>query len=278
MQNKSSKPLVSVIMPTYNSAHYIRQAVESILSQTLSNFEFIIINDASRDKTPSIIRSYMKKDKRIHLVNNKSNLKIAESLNKGIALANAELVARMDDDDISLPQRLQKQFSFFQKNKKVGIVGTNILIIDEDEKIISKREYPTKSKDLKKIMLRYSPFAHPTVMFRKKVFVEVGGYDPKMVPCEDIDFWFKIGSKYDFGCLNEQLLKYRMINTPKSVYGIRNTELLGFKIKMQAIIKYGYRPSFYDILYNLLQFLTLWFFPAHIRIKLYNTLRSRNLI
>lgn len=278
MKNKSNNPLVSVIMPTYNSENYIGQAIESILCQTLHDFEFIIVNDASIDKTHSVIQKYMRKDKRIRLVNNDRNLQIAQSLNKGISLAKADFIARMDDDDISLPQRLEKQYIFLQKNKNVAIVGTNILIIDENEKIISKRGYPAKSNDLKKIMFRYSPFAHPTVMFRKKIFQELGGYDPKMVPCEDIDFWFIIGLKYNFGCINEQLLKYRILSAPKSRYDVRETELLGFKIKIKAILKYGYKPSFYDLIFNLLQFLTLWFFPTHIRIKLYNAFRSRNLI
>lgn len=278
MKNKSNNPLVSVIMPTYNSEHYIEKAIDSILSQTLGDFEFIIVNDASTDKTHSAIQKYIRKDKRIQLVNNDHNLQIAQSLNKGISLAKSDFIARMDDDDISFPQRLEKQYNFLQKNKNVAIVGTDILIIDENEKIISKRGYPAKSKDLKKIMFRYSPFAHPTVMFRKKIFHQLGGYDPKMVPCEDIDFWFRIGRKYNFGCVQEQLLKYRIVSAPKSKYNVRETELLGFKIKIKAILKYGYKPSFYDLMLNLLQFLTLWFFPAHVRIKLYNAFRSRNLI
>lgn len=272
------KPLVSVVMSVFNKDRYLHKAIESILGQTFRDFEFIIVNDASSDKTLPIIRSYMRKDKRIRLINNDHNLKIAHSLNIGISNALADLIARMDADDIALPQRLENQYLFLKKHPAVAIVGTNILIIDENEKEIWKRGYPTRSRDIKKIMFRYSPFAHPTVMFRKKIFQEFGGYDPRMIPCEDIDFWFKIGAKYNFGNIPKTLLKYTLSSASGSHYNLRDTELLGFKIKINAIRKLSFRPSIYDIFYNLLQFLTLWFMPTDTRIKLYNALRSRGLI
>ena len=271
-------PLVSVVMSVYNAEAYVNRAIESILSQTLTNFELIIINDASSDKTLALVRSYMRKDKRIRLINNYRNLKVAHSLNKGVSLAKTDLIARMDSDDIALPKRLETQFEFMQSHPDVVIVGTYIRIIDENQKVVSKRTYPSKSDDLKRIMLRYSPFAHPTVMFRKKVFEEFGGYNPKMVPCEDIDFWFKAGVKYDFANIPKALLKYTLSTSSGSHYNLRYTELLGFKIKINAIKNLGYRPNIYDIGYNLLQFLTLWIMPTNTRIKLYNALRSHGLI
>ena len=126
-------------------------------------------------------------------------------------------------------------------------------------------------------MFRYSPFAHPTVMFRKKILEEFGGYDPNMIPCEDIALWFKIGVKYDFGNIPRTLLRYSVSKKSGSHYNLRYTELLGFKIKLNAIKDLGYRPSLYDIVYNLLQFLSLWIVPTNARIKLYNALRSRRL-
>lgn len=276
---KKDKPLVSVVMPVFNAERFAHKAIESILNQTLQDFEFIIINDASQDKTPAIIRSYIKKDKRIRLINNDHNLKIAHSLNIGISAAKADLIARMDADDVSHhPRRLETQYLFLKKHPKVAIIGTNISVVDKDGKEIWKREYRTGSKDLKKIMFLYSPFAHPTVMFRKKVFEEFGGYNPQMVPCEDIDFWFRIGTKYDFGNIPRIFLKYTLSTNHASHYNLRDIELLGFKIKINAIKKYGYRPSLYDILYNILEFLSLWIVPTSIRIKLYNVLRSRGLI
>lgn len=271
------KPKVSVVMPVYNAEKSVRKSIKSILKQTLQNFEFIIINDASKDKTLEIIRRYKSKDKRIRLISNSHNLKIANSLNLGISIAKADLVARMDGDDISHPKRLELQYLYLKDNPEVAIVGSNISITDNGKEVW-KRTYPTSSRDLKKVMFRYSPFAHPTVMIRKKIFEEVGGYNPEIVPCEDIDLWFKIGAKYDFGNVPKTLLKYNLSDVSGSHYNLRKTELLGFKIKINAIENLGFRPSVYDIFYNILEFLSLWVMPTNLRIKFYNFLRSNGLI
>lgn len=272
------KPLITVLMPAYNMEHYIGQAIESILNQTFQDFELLIINDASTDRTHNIIKTYFKKDTRIRLIKNKKNIKISNTLNKGIKMARAEIIARMDPDDISFPERLAIQFNFLRNHPKVAIVGANIQIINANGKPISKREYPTSSANLKKIMFRYSPFAHPVIMFRKKAFEEFGGYSESMVPCEDIDLWFKIGSKYEFATIRKSLLAYRMLLTSSSHSNLKAVEMLGFKIKLHAIRKYGYKPTIYDIIYNLLEFISLWFTPDNIRIWAYNLLRSKKII
>lgn len=272
------KPLVSVVMPAYNAEHYIARAIESILNQTFKNFELLIIDDASTDKTKEIIKRFRKKDHRIVLVENKQNLQISKTLNLGIGLAKADVVARMDADDLSLPDRLKLQYEYLEKHPKIAIVGANIIVVDEKGNQLSTREYPESSKDLKKVMFRYSPFAHPVVMFRKKAFEKFGGYDSKMVPCEDIDLWFKLGSKYEFGTVPEYVMKYTILKNSNSNKKLKDLELLGFEIKLRAIKEYGYKPGVFDILYNSAQFVTLWFMPSSARIWLYNFLRSRKII
>ncbi len=272
------KPLVSVVMSVFNADMYVKRAIESILTQTLKNFEFIIINDASKDKSLGIIRSYMRKDKRIRLISNKNDLKLAHSLNIGVAHAKADLIARMDPDDISLPERLETQYLYLKNHPEVAIVGTNISIMNSSGKEISKREYPTQSEDIKSTMLRYAPFAHPTVMYRKNVFLELGGYNQKIKLCEDVDFWFRIGTKYKFGNIPKKLLKYTLSNTSHTQRNLRQTELFGFKLKIDAVRNLGYKPTLYDIIYNILQFLTLWIMSPRLRVKVYNAIRSRGLI
>lgn len=273
-----TKPLVSVVMPAYNCEKFIAAAIESILSQTLKDFEFIIVDDCSTDKTGIIVRSYLKKDKRIKLIRNRKNLQIAKTLNKAVAMARADIIVRMDSDDYSYPQRLEMQYKFLKSHPKVAVVGANMDIMNSKGKIISKREYPSKSEDLKKISFRYSPFAHPSVVFRKKIFDEFGGYDYKMVPCEDIDLWFKIGSKYELANIPKTLLKYRMVISSNSHKDLKSLELLGFKIKLKAITKHGYKITPGDIVFNTLQFISLWFMSPMQRIYLYDFLRSRGLI
>lgn len=275
---KIIKPLVSVVMPVYNAESVIRRPVQSILSQTFKNFELIIINDASTDKTSQIIAEFRKRDKRIRIINNKTNMQMAQSLNFGISKARSEMIARMDQDDISFPDRLRVQYNFLLKHPRVAIVGNDIATADKDGNITGRRTYPTKSKQLKSVLFRYSPFAHPTVMFRKDAYEKVGGYDPAKYPCEDIDFWFRLGMKYEFASIPKQLLNYRVTHSSSSHGNIIHTELMGFKTKIDAIIKYGYKPSIYDIIYNILEFITMWLMPPITRIKLYNFLRERNLI
>lgn len=272
------KPLITVLMPAYNMEHYIAQAIESILNQTFKNFEFIIIDDASLDKTPSIIKFYMKKDKRIRLITNRKNSKIAWTLNKGIKEAKGEIIARMDPDDISSSDRLLTQFNFLKKHPKVAILGSNIIIINAAGKVISKREYPTTSAKMKDLMFRYSPFAHPVIMFRKNIFEEFGCYDVNMTQAEDLDLWFKIGSKYEFATIPKTLLQYRILPSSGFHNNLKSVEISSFKIKLNAIFKYGYKVSAYDIFYNLIEFILLWFIPDKTRIWSYNYLRSKKLI
>lgn len=272
------KPLVSVILPVYNAKQYLAEAIESVLSQTLKDFELILINDASTDNTLAITNSFKKRDRRIRVINNKKNLQMAESLNLGIREAKADLIARMDQDDISLPERLEIQYKFLQSYPDVAIVGNDISIIDEKGKIIGKRTYPTTSSSLKYIMFRYSPFAHPTVMFRKLAYQKVKGYDPKTYPCDDIDFWFRLGKQYKFASIPRILFKYRLTIRSSSHNNVLKTEIMGFKIKIRAIKTYGYKPTLFDIIYNIMQFITAWFMPTRQRILLYNFLRSRKII
>jgi len=275
---KKNSTKVSVVMPVYNCDKYVGAAIESILHQTFQDFEFIIVDDASTDKTYSILKKYAKIDPRIRLFRNRKNLQIANTLNKAVSLAKSDIIVRMDADDFSYPKRIEYQYKFLIKHPKIVVVGTNMDIMDDSESVVSKREYATESKALKRIAFRYSPFAHPSVAFRKHIFEEFGGYDPKMVPCEDIDLWFKIGSKYEFANIPKTLIKYRLIISSNSHKKLKELELLGFKIKIRAIREYGYKISPRDAVFNLVQFISLWFMPAKTRIYLYDFLRSRRII
>jgi len=140
-------PQVSVIMPAYNAEKYIGEAIESILNQTYKDFELIIVNDASTDSTGSIIKTYAEKDERIVVLENEQNLNIAGSLNRAISAAKGEFLARMDADDIALPERLEIQSKAMQENPKVAVVGNDINLIDENGSVIGYRHYPTNRTD-----------------------------------------------------------------------------------------------------------------------------------
>jgi glycosyltransferase involved in cell wall biosynthesis len=146
-------PRISVVMSVYNGEKYLRQAIESILQQTYTDFEFIIIDDGSTDSSREIIQSY--DDKRIRLVINEQNIGLTKSLNKGIRLAKGEFIARMDADDISLPQRFEKQVAYLDSHPEVGVLGTYANIIDHRGKIINNIIFPTEHETILWTMLLF---------------------------------------------------------------------------------------------------------------------------
>lgn len=273
-----SKPKISVVISVYNGEKYIKEAVESILNQTFSDFELIIVNDASTDKTPQIIESYAKKDLRIKVIHNENNLRIAKSLNKAVSCAQADVIARMDGDDISLPERFEKQYALLQSDKKMGVVGCNMITIDKDGNEQGRRRYSTDSEFLKQSIFRYSPFPHPATMIKKKFFLKIGGYNHYLVPTEDIDLWIRLGKICDFSNVDEYLFKYRVLESSASHARLIRLELKTIFVRMYAVVYHGYTPTFMDILYNIGEFITMFLMPSKIRYKLFNFLRSHSLI
>jgi glycosyltransferase involved in cell wall biosynthesis len=164
----AGNPKVTVLMSVYNAGEHLRDAVRSILDQSHADFEFLIVDDASADRSVEIIESFL--DPRIRIIRNEKNLGLAVSLNKGLDAATGEYVARMDCDDISAKDRLQAQVDLLERNPRVGACGTWIRHIGE-KRII---RYYTDPDILKCILLFDPPMAHPTVMFRRDLFLRNG--------------------------------------------------------------------------------------------------------
>lgn len=196
--------LLTVLMPVYNAEKFLREAINSILGQTLHDFEFLIIDDASTDNSVAIIESY--NDARIKFVKNRENMGISRTLNKGIDLANTELVARMDADDISHPQRLQKQYEFMQNNPGCALLSCWVKVISEDKQQVRSEQF--KSEYYYYNMIFDCWMYHPTVMYRKAAVKDVGGY--KSTYAEDFDLFWHLSRKYKIDNIEEPLLDYRI--------------------------------------------------------------------
>ena len=166
MQPISKTPAISVLMSVFNSDKYLHEAIDSILKQTFTDFEFIIINDASTDSSVNIIKSY--NDIRIVLIENETNIGLTNSLNKGIKRATGKYIARMDADDIALPFRFAEQFSFMELHAEIGICGTWVETFNEKGKIVVW-DYPETHEKIICRQFFNVGFAHPTVMFRVMV-------------------------------------------------------------------------------------------------------------
>jgi len=198
-------PRVSVVMSVYNGEKYLREAIDSILAQTFTDFEFIIIDDGSTDRSPQIIDEYA--DGRIRFIRNDRNIGLTLSLNKGLKTAHGEYIARMDCDDVSLPERLAKQIAFMDANREVGACGTWALDIDHAGKVIGKRE-TLVGEQLDNFYWRTS-LIHSSSMFR---FNPSGGpwYDPTAPVSQDYDLWLRIRTERKLSNLAEHLLLYRV--------------------------------------------------------------------
>lgn len=201
-------PKVSVLMSVYTGAKYLREAIDSILNQTFKNFEFLIIDDGSTDNSADIIRSYT--DPRIRLIHNEENIGLSCSLNKGLKLAEGQYIARMDADDISLPNRLERQTEFLQSHPEHVAVGCWILWVDSDGDPV-RQEYQVPSHEqIERIFLRgRGGLPHAAAMFRTEFALSIGGYRPEYEYAEDIDFFLRLIEHGRFSNLQEVLYKVR---------------------------------------------------------------------
>jgi glycosyltransferase involved in cell wall biosynthesis len=202
-------PALSVVMSVYNGERFLAEAVESILRQTFSDFEFIIIDDGSTDQTPAILADYARRDARLRVLP-QSNRGRAESLNRGIHVAAAPLIARMDADDIALPLRFEKQMDFIASHPRVGLLGAGIDLVTTDGRRIDSFSPPAEDRDLRVAMLRNNPFRHPTMVMRKEVVVSVGGYRKALLDCDDFDLWLRMAEHTEIANLPYTLLLYRL--------------------------------------------------------------------
>lgn len=198
-------PLVSVILPVYNGAAFLRESIDSILSQTYRNLELVIIDDASVDRSLDVISSYS--DKRIRIIRHDANAGLIATLNEGLQLAKGHYIARMDADDISHPDRLKLQVEFMEAQPGVALLGTQISIIG---KSLPKRENISGKGLVKAALLFSCIIPHPTVMLRSELVRKYNWrYDTSHFHCEDFGLWNTIAQSYDVDMLPEILLKYR---------------------------------------------------------------------
>lgn len=197
---------VSVLMPVYNGEMFLGEAIESILKQTLANFEFIIVCDPSTDNSLSVIQSY--KDPRIILLTNEKKIGLAASLNRGLKTARGKYVVRMDADDMSMPERLARQTVFMEKHRDVGVCGSWLKIMDYDRDWI--RKLPVDQEELKIHLLFGCPIAHPTVIMRREMLVQYNlNYNPAFLYSEDYDLWSRCARHFPITNQGEVLYLYR---------------------------------------------------------------------
>lgn len=215
-------PLISVVMSVYNGEKYLAEAIDSILHQTYADFEFIIVDDGSVDSTEEILQAYKKRDHRITNLNNERNIGLADSLNLGISKAQGKYIARMDADDISMPDRFEKQIQFLEENPGIRVLGTNVYRIDENGRILREVAYPTLARDMRWNMIwgNNAVVCHPSVMMAAEWVRNIGLYKDQPTS-QDLELWSRVFTEEPLPIWNMQLplLKYRVHPESTSIGG-----------------------------------------------------------
>lgn len=204
-----AQPLVSVVLTTRNRAHLLDKSIRSVFSQTLADFEFIIIDDASSDLTAEVIDGWRSKDNRIKTFRNPVNFGIAKSMNRGLKLAQGKYLAVIDDDDPwATREKLARQVDFLEKNPDHAAVGGGMIVVNRDGKELFRYLQPRKDQDIRHTILFSNPMANATTMFRKSTAEKVGFYNEAIHSGADRDFWLKIGKVGKMYNLPEYLAYY----------------------------------------------------------------------
>ena len=202
--NLTANPLISVVMPVHNALPFLDESIGSILEQTLSDFEFVILDDASTDGSVELLREWSLRDKRIHLYESKKRLGLSGSSNAVVSKARAPTVARMDADDIAHPDRLRRQWNIIEGRPDVAVIGTLCNGIDAGGRVVRPRDRWRLLRRSARI-----PFPHGSVMFRREVFDQVGGYDENAALGEDQDLFLRMASRGRVVTLPDVLYSYR---------------------------------------------------------------------
>lgn len=202
---------VSIIICTFNRANYIAQSLDSILKQTFTSYEVIVIDDGSSDNTEEIARGYAARDERIKYFKSEQNLGIAPSRNKGVTLARGEYIAMLDSDDYWVgADKLARQIEVLENDRKIVLIGTSIICVDENGGELKRDIFASEDKIIRARILAKNQFMQSSVVFRRDVFKETSGYQENLKVCEDFDLWLAMGSKGKFANLVEPLVAYRL--------------------------------------------------------------------
>jgi glycosyltransferase involved in cell wall biosynthesis len=231
-------PAVTVLLPVYNDEHRVRSAIDSILGQTFTDFELLVIDDGSTDGTPAVLQGLV--DPRLRVLRNRVNLGLANSLNIGLAEAKASYVARMDSDDICLPSRLAAQVAYLDAHPDVAVCGSWVETFGVGHR--SVWEYPTAPADVQAGLIFRPTIAHPSSMLRKASFAAAGlEYDPYFQHAEDYDFWARASERLVLANIPQVLLRYRLAPPAFDKSGVK--EEYADRTRMRMLARLGIEAS-----------------------------------
>jgi len=267
-------PRVSVILPAYNAERTLAEAIESLLTQSFTDFELIIVDDGSTDETSAVIGRCAATDARIVCLVNPTNQGISRSRNRALAAAKGEFVACLDSDDVADSNRLVCQVEFMEAHPECVLVGSDLAIIDEQSVVVGHRSYPHADAALRRAMPRRNPFAQPACLFRTQVARDLGGYREDLPVCEDYDLFFRLAEKGGVANIPLLLTCYRISGMQTKTTRLHETIYYTLLVQRQAFAR-GWIPSVGDSFYRFFLHLLLWL-PAPLVLRVFSRLTYRS--
>ncbi len=248
MENRK-EVIVSVVLPTYNNEGYVQDAIESVLYQTFQDFEFVIVDDGSEDRTVEIIEGY--KDPRIRLFRMDRNRGFSVAFNRGITESRGRYIAMLAADDIFLPDKLEKQVAILESRNDLAAVFSHVQVVNDDKSDFTDTtsffhkifDQPNRSRHewLKYFFTYGNCLCHPSSLIRRSVYKEVGLHDPRLTALPDLDVWIKICSKYDIHVIPEKLVKFRIRKGQANLTGDRPETRTRASFELYEVLKHFMR-------------------------------------
>ena len=206
-------------MAVHDGERFLAEAIESVLGQSVSELELLVIDDGSNDVTPEILDGFAARDRRV-VVRRQDNQGRTPSLNRGVALARAPLVARLDADDVCLPERFARRVAFLDRHPAVALVGGAVRLIDDGGRAFKESRYPLSDDEIRRAFAYTTPFVHSAVMFRRSAFDAAGGYRTCLVETEDLDLWLRIAERHELANLPDTVVAYCLHGGQATVRGL----------------------------------------------------------
>lgn len=259
-------------MPVYNAGSFLAAAIESLQAQTIKNWELIAVEDRSTDDSWKILKRFAKKDTRIKIFQNKRKRYLSGSLNFALKKAQGQYIARMDADDVCLPQRFAKQVELLESNSRLVAVGGQEQIIDTQGKVIGEKFFPTDPQACYQMIANFMPFQPPALMARAGVMKKLK-YDTGIAKNDDIDMFFQLLQYGGLSNVDQPVLRYRQLPNSVTFSQPKKVFFMALKIRLRALLKYGYRPHFSRLLLLLAETLVVSVLPEKWLLPVFEALR-----
>jgi glycosyltransferase involved in cell wall biosynthesis len=241
------RPHVSVVMSVYNGERFLSEALESVLTQENCDFEVVVIEDGSTDSSGSILREYSRRDSRL-IVHAQENEGLARALNRGFILARAPFVARLDQDDLAAPRRLERQRQFLREHADVAVVGGAVDFIDESGRPFSHWQYPLTDTAIRREFAHTTALVHSAVMVRKAAFERARGYRPIFTAALDLDLWLRLAERNEMANLPERVVSYRIHSAQMSIQHLECVALETIAARTAARVRAEHAEDPFDTL------------------------------